>query len=90
MSQHTPGPWRCMPISESGWVDIVADDPTRSAFIVASTRHEHAEDNARLIAAAPELLEVVLDILSDYKGIVNQGLYSLAEAAIAKATGKEA
>lgn len=45
-----------------------------------------AAANARLIAAAPELLEVVRDIVSDCNGVINPGLYDLAVAALSKAT----
>jgi hypothetical protein len=91
MSQHTPGPWRSRPIYESGWVDIVADDPTRSAYEVASTRHEHAEANARLIAAAPELLEACKWVLTTLTAQDRLGtpMADAVASAINKATGKD-
>lgn len=42
--------------------------------------------DARLIAAAPDLFEVVRDIVSDCNGVINPGLYDLAATALAKAT----
>lgn len=48
---------------------------------------EQAVANSRLIAAAPDLLEVVKDIVSDCKGVVHPSLYDLAVKAIAKAEG---
>lgn len=44
--------------------------------------------DARLIAAAPDLLEVVRDIVSDCEGVINPGLYALAVAAKKKAEGE--
>lgn len=50
MSQHTPGPWR---IGNNGWTVWVA--PKRLISVEGRTADE-ALANARLIAAAPELL----------------------------------
>lgn len=58
MSQHTPGPWL---IHSTG--DVVAWRADRLVF-VASVGQETREANARLIAAAPDLL-AALDQLSD-------------------------
>jgi len=55
--------------------------------VTAGLQTGDREANARLIAAAPELLDVVLDIVSDCKGVINSGLYDLAVKAIAKARG---
>ena len=51
----------------------------------------HGEANARLIAAAPELLSWLkwtLKLLPDY--VKQSGQYEMARAAIAKATGEQA
>lgn len=58
-AKHTPGPWRAEP-----------NPPNTKQWIVIASTHEtvvhsvaggkdHAEANARLIAAAPDLLELV-------------------------------
>jgi hypothetical protein len=66
MIQHTPGPWTFnetiprMVSSKEGYItrDICRmDDSTMSAF--------NQNANARLIAAAPDLLEAVQDLLDN-------------------------
>jgi 23S rRNA maturation mini-RNase III len=65
MSTHTPGPWKV--ISRAGYSGhCVADNYTRSvaAFPSNSKRDETERDaNARLIAAAPDLLAALQDII---------------------------
>ncbi len=46
------------------------------------------EANARLIAAAPELLEALQDMVSD-RNELSEATVRFAKAAIAKATGEE-
>lgn len=83
-AQHTPGPWHAMPFK--GGETIYAADSHRVAECLASGKHgEAAEANARLIAAAPELLAALQNILA-----ANPDLAEVADearAAIAKATG---
>lgn len=57
MSKHTPGPWRVARTTVVGRSIIVSDgiEPTDVAE-TWDTRHEYAEANAILIAAAPDLL----------------------------------
>lgn len=103
---HTPGPW--MPSQNIDWKTnpfsvivrkpgthrtTVANIPTRSTI-----PPEEQEANARLIAAAPELLDALRDALNCIDNIPERdrarlGLYSMkwygdARAAIAKATGE--
>lgn len=69
---HTPGPWR---------IDYNGEDPEFAAprikgnsvenvAFIPAYEHPRAEmdANARLIAAAPELLEALRALLSDYEG----------------------
>jgi len=94
-TKHTPGPWVI------DWnvsrLDIFGSDETA---LVASLRRstlsqtidEAARANARLIAAAPELLDSLSEIL-DYKGGADSALHDeyvmdRARAALAKAEGK--
>ena len=90
-TNHTPGPW-----TATGKLGLLVakefDDGRRLA--VADT---WSAENARLIAAAPELLafaarvEDVLEYYNENKGVTRDNalceLYELARAAIAKATG---
>lgn len=66
------------------------DTPESSALAVASQGNE--EVNARLIAAAPDLLEALIatSAVLAALGQTMGGAYEQARAAIAKATGGEA
>ena len=96
--QHTPGPWTCfykskydewhvsVPMSEGSMKWPLFDDGVRS---------ENPEADARLIAAAPDLLTAVQRLLRAHysDGIEYSGDHPAAEArravakAVAKATG---
>lgn len=91
-SKHTPGPWR---ISRTSGMEIFIshdhDQPNRVAGYFAEVRRftsdsEQVEANAQLIAAAPDLLEALIDLADWYRE--HTGLPpTAANAAIAKATG---
>ena len=89
MSAHTPGPWRVIEthlLTHDG--DHVAD-MSNGLMVVASAKLGAPLADARLIAAAPELLEA-LELVRDYvvtmKGAGHE--YQVAiDSAIAKATG---
>lgn len=92
MSAHTPGPWR---ISMSGYsvksmcddMPIVASNPRGLAM---KERHAQAWlENARLISAAPDLLEAVRQLrdLAEREGWRHVAIYA-ADKAIAKAEGR--
>jgi len=62
MSAHTTGPWRHMLMSEKSWnVGIYDTTGTTVAVVKVSSVQESArrDADARLIAAAPELLKFV-------------------------------
>lgn len=87
--KHTPGPW-CVE-----GVGIRALVRAGTSGVIVAVRHrlsaQENEANARLIAAAPELLEALENILSNC--LDSDGLsraYENARAAIAKATGEPA
>lgn len=96
MSNYTPGPWyiKTNPIPERngrlwGWVDANPPgepDKSISGALVSWTQGEKSEANARLIAAAPELLEALQEVVA-FTG-AHGGPYVRARAAIAKATGE--
>jgi hypothetical protein len=92
-AQHTPGPWR----DEMGafGIQILAYDPEgetiRLADMPADETDDETQANARLIAAAPELLEALrLIARSDgFKDGTWVGeLQEIARKAIAKAEGR--
>ena len=89
-TKHTPGPWtvgKCGEVVAGGTTlaDVYGDD-------------EQADIDARLMAAAPDLLEALKDIADDYTDrfdlespSTNPGIKNyvrLARAAIAKAQGE--
>lgn len=100
-AKHTPGPWT---VFEHSWSDtsIWTHDSTVATL---SIKDEATEDtqaglearmaaNARLIAAAPDLLEALREVLKEaiddyYAEKDPDGVLDAAYAAIAKATGKE-
>lgn len=91
MSKHTPGPWHT-----GGKLDAIVYAPDGYAVAGCQTYHGLRDEactaaNARLIAAAPELLEA-LDMMerhfSRYDDTHNNLVLEQARAAIAKATGE--
>jgi len=90
--KHTPGPWYIDPIKAhaNGNRRIMAEQCTPVAIVP-----EHLAADARLIAAAPQLLEALQDVCARllYRGVsTNAGhpdrtAFEIARAAIAKATG---
>ena len=98
-TKHTPGPWEARCIESQEWaIDAPNGDPTigysswtalASVYGSNDFRREGeavAEANARLIAAAPELLEAC----KAARALTPDGTYtaSVLDAAIAKAEGR--
>lgn len=87
MSKHTPGPWIITKGDE--WTDCIHTETEKQGiWTVASVnkRRYEFEANRRLIAAAPELLAALIDMVDGY----SMGGAERARAAIAKATGESA
>ena len=91
MSKHTPGPWRYE--YEPGYCgELLAE---ASGTTLAEFVTEPSEANARLIAAAPELLEALKLMVEQFtKGsapstVKDSEARIKAHAAIAKATGEQ-
>lgn len=85
MSKHTPGPWE---YRGHAWVQTADDKKTPIAnfnFYAAT------EANARLIAAAPDLLESLQELMvaADHVSGGPVTWLEKARAAIAKATGEQ-
>jgi len=106
---HTPGPWVVWgPSSNDGEAEVVSNqDGSKTVCWTADTYNEDegegevtSEDqsNARLIAAAPELLSALKVLFEDWMTLVGKDLkeldedvsqiWSHCEAVIAKAEGK--
>lgn len=100
---HTPGPWKwdgnvCDydPEQEAPWLVLDPDSSTTDP-ILRGEIHCGNPANARLIAAAPDLLEALRGLLADVQeyqtinhlGGENNHRQVFARAAIAKATGEQ-
>lgn len=87
MSTHTPGPWRIQPTSMRGQYLVQGGDiQTGDEFSL-----QFSEGNARLVAAAPDLLAQLKEGVRLYllAGFADSGQWVTdARAAIAKAEGK--
>ena len=97
-TKHTPGPWEA--IKSDGKFFIDAERSEENGIGIAATFHDEpwAEANARLIAAAPEMLAAVIEAHNVLEAaalcLTPRGSRSRldsaieqARAAIAKATG---
>ena len=88
MSKHTPGPWHI------GGRTILRPTLTifHKPFGLGDVAEVYEEANARLIAAAPELLEALKEIADTDPvdaALDPQRAVRIARAAIAKATGEQ-
>ena len=83
MSKHTPGPWLAREPNGKGrgWL-------AGPAWLGANTYSEECEANARLIAAAPELIKELQSILEDIDSDHgNDHDYSKTRTLISRVTG---
>lgn len=101
-TSHTPGPWHYVvgnkhhgPYVESGWNGDICNcyhisSSDKKPFLF---QEEQSEANARLIAAAPDMLEALKSLVAHIQTIgVSAGWRECKQNindAIAKATGKE-
>jgi hypothetical protein len=87
---HTPGPWAVSDNHGKRYIEPVGDNEP----VAQITKGPNSEANARLIAAAPELLEALVVMCREFELKIpdhcNADWYeefNAARAAIAKATG---
>ncbi|NCC41432.1 MAG: hypothetical protein EOM21_18805 [Gammaproteobacteria bacterium] len=82
---HTPGPWRYEMHGDTNYATLFM---TNSVLTGDVMRGYIGEDNARLIAAAPDLL-AACQAFAEYARISGNGagIAEMAAAAIEKATG---
>lgn len=96
MSKHTPGPWTAnKPTRDNGRAEIHAGCMlVAQAFnwMLDAEGDEQCWADARLIAAAPDLLEALERLLADadVRDAAEAGALKQARAAITKATGEGA
>ncbi len=96
--KHTPGPWVIADEGTTGW-DICTVYATEVGYVeIKATKVGDEEDykaenysNARLIAAAPDLLEALqrMLVINSLGAYAQSEAISAARAAIAKATKGE-
>lgn len=99
-TKFTPGPWVTAPYEGYGPRTTVRQGDEQTGMRIASTfettspKHiERNEANARLIAAAPDLHEVVEEVVEHFVGFFSDQGYDVdeldkkARAALAKAIG---
>ena len=84
-TQHTPGPWEILynDPQEEYWV-------TRPHYDAGPAKIVYHIEDARLIAAAPDLLEALKEMLDNHEDACTgygEGAAEKARAAITKATG---
>jgi len=96
---HTPGPWTIKQATSSAMVSVYAGGFNVACTGSANVEEDNADANARLIAAAPELLEACREALNmlgasrDHctgeRGLVHRidAAAKAAHAAIRKAEG---
>ncbi len=102
MSKHTPGPWtgKSRTLTHGGWrspeqlIDITAGETLIASYSTAPSEYPDDQTNvanARLIAAAPDLLEALKALCAAPLHSVDarSELWVEAVAAIAKAEGKQ-
>ncbi len=92
MSAHTPGPWYPAYAIGVGGTTPISDERNNqiaSVDVLAWDDRYSSTANARLIAAAPDLLEALREIAEERgpNELTRDGIVTLARAAIAKATG---
>lgn len=88
---HTPGPWEAPGRDGDEWVICTHKSKGKRRTVA----HAYSEHDARLIAAAPDMLEALREILSTTVGrgdgsfadFVNE-VRDIARAAISKAEGR--
>lgn len=69
-SAHTPGPWQVNP-TRDGKLAVLGScnaEWQRIICVTNSKKNDEDEVNVRLIAAAPELLQRLIELVTDLKG----------------------
>lgn len=88
MSKHTPVPWRV--VQDPTNLSLQVYGQTLALFECWRRSDEQTElANARLVAAAPDLLEALKEVFADHDAANRLSWNDRAAAAIAKATGGE-
>ena len=92
--KHTPGPWTVERYVDGDSLVIHSNDENRVCFMATPGSWgdpAKIEADARLIAAAPELLAALCEVavLGSGKCVIGKPLADMVRAAIAKATSND-
>ena len=90
MSAHTPGPWAYRPSNNGHFIAGIGENSGYLAEVRQCRSKQDIRADARLIAAAPEMLEALKEIIAAADGDGRNRLdasFATARAAIAKAEG---
>ena len=88
-TKHTPGPWILHPTAHHPAVRSIGTPdtgPRRICTVGTMNGNPVDKANARLIAAAPELLAALIDVLPELESVGPMKKFEKARAVIAKAT----
>lgn len=79
--EHTPGPWRVANDQECDafFIQIISGPKKDIAIVYLAVEDSHGEANARLIAAAPELLDALRLLLEHSESFHDDGETEPAE-----------
>lgn len=72
MTQHTTGPWESRPIGSKGDIGIYVMNASPSCGVIARlpyTDTKPVRENARLIAACPDLLAVAEEVINNQEAL---------------------
>lgn len=94
MSRHTPGPWHVSESLDGTMTEVMAGPiyiapAVWQASVGTDNQQQEREANARLIAAAPSLLEALEQIVSEAEneGMITESCIASARALISEAKG---
>ncbi len=80
MSAHTPGPWGIWPdIKTNGELTLITDDKYARHLARAIPGAPQYKANARLIAAAPEMFELLKKWHDNFKCATDEDTFNLCE-----------
>lgn len=78
MSKHTPGPWNVIEgVADGGGIAIGPDLEDVGPHALVTFNGGESEANARLIAAAPEMLDALRLCLAGMEGELPEGCQNL-------------
>ena len=87
MSAHTPGPWKIIG-GNPNWL-IAENNPNLGNGVICELKREKQLENARLIAAAPEMFELLKKCLDTWqKGIFDLTIPERTKELIKKIEGE--